>query len=241
MQDIKLHKGDCFDFLKDIKETIDLIVTDPPYLIPAINGGGSINQKRKLNEILKSSLVEGVDITKGYDIDGFAKIVQEIQNDNINAYFWCNKNQIPDYFKTYVEGLKCKFDILSWCKTNPIPTFSNKYLSDCEYCLYFHKGKGKTKPKSYDAARTVWFEPINIKDKQRYGHPTIKPLKIIQTIIENSSSVGDTILDPFMGSGTSGVACINTNRKFIGIEIDDKYFEIAKKRIKETENDLKLF
>lgn len=241
MENIQLHKGDCFDIIESINTNIDLIVTDPPYLIPQINGGGTLNTKRNFNNILKTSLVDGRDITKGYDIFSFAEIVNNIQQGNINAYFWCNKLQIPDYFKAYVENLKCKFDILVWCKTNPVPAHGGRYLGDCEYCLYFHKGKGKMNPISYDAARTVWFDPINIKDKQRYGHPTIKPLKIIQTIIENSSSVGDVVLDPFMGSGTSGVACINTNRKFIGIEIDDKYFDIAKKRISETENDLKLF
>ena len=60
----------------------------------------------------------------------------------INIYLWCNKAQIPQYFNFYVNDLKCRFDILCWHKTNAIPTYSNKYLSDTEYLLYFHKNGG---------------------------------------------------------------------------------------------------
>lgn len=64
-----------------------------------------------------------------------------------------------------------------------------------------------------------------------WKHPTIKPLNITEKIIRNSSKENNTILDPFMGSGTTGVACINTNRNFIGVELDEKYYKIAEERI----------
>ena len=116
--------------------------------------------------------------------------------------------------------------------SNALPTYSNKYLSDTEYLLYFRKGKGKCFPKSYEDAKTYYIAPINHKDKKMYGHPTIKPLDITEKVIRNSSQVGWTVLDPFMGSGTTGVACINTGRNFIGIEINKNYFETAESRIK---------
>ena len=65
-------------------------------------------------------------------------------------------------------------------------------------------------------------------------HPTEKPVDLMQVLIENSSNEGDVVLDPFMGSGSTGVACINSNRKFIGIEIDENYFKIAKQRIEDS-------
>lgn len=239
---ITLYNGDCLDVLQQIPDgSIDLIVTDPPYLIPTINGGGTVNKNRSFNKILEESLRQGQDITVGYDIDTFADIVNRIQGGNINAYFWCNKAQIPDYFRTYVDRLGCKFDILFWAKVNPMPTYSNKYLSDTEYCLYFHKGKGKTNPKSYDDARTCWFEPINGEDKVKFGHPTIKPIKMIDRLVRNSSDEGDTVLDPFLGSGTTAVACHLNNRRCIGIEINEGYFNIAKKRIENEIKNLKLF
>jgi site-specific DNA-methyltransferase (adenine-specific) len=241
MEDIKLIKGDSFEILQNIPSgSIDLIVCDPPYFLETTGGGGSVNTIKKLDASLKD-LKKNQDITEGYDIDAFADIVDRLQGGNINAYFWCNKAQIPDYFRAYVDRLGCKFDILTWHKVNALPTYSNKYLSDTEYCLYFHKGKGKTSPQSYDDAKTYWFEPINHKDKKLYGHPTIKPLHMIERLIRNSSKEGDVVLDCFMGSGTTGVACYNLNRKFIGIEIDDNYYNIAKSRLDEAKATQTLF
>ena len=241
MENIKLIKGDSFEILQNIPSgSIDLIVCDPPYFLETTGGGGSVNTIKKLDTSLKD-LKKNTDITEGYDIDTFADIVDRLQGGNINAYFWCNKAQIPDYFRAYVDRLGCKFDILTWHKVNALPTYSNKYLSDTEYCLYFHKGKGKTSPQSYDDAKTYWFEPINHKDKKLYGHPTIKPLHMIERLIRNSSKEGDVVLDCFMGSGTTGVACVNNNRNFIGIEINEEYYKIAQDRINGTQKTLTLF
>ena len=233
----KLLQGDCLELMKKIPDkSIDLIVTDPPYLISNISGGGTINNIKKLNKSL-TDLKNNTDITQGYDIELFGNEFIRIMNE-INIYLWCNKAQIPEYFKFYVDKHKCKFDIICWHKTNALPTYSNKYLTDTEYLLYFRKGRGKCFPQSYDDAKTYYIAPINHKDKKLYGHPTIKPLDITEKIIRNSSKENNIILDPFMGSGTTGVACINTNRNFIGMELDENYFAIAKNRIEEIEEQL---
>ena len=234
MSKYKLIQGDCLEVMKNIPDnSVDLIATDPPYLISATNGGGTINKIKKLNKSLAD--LKKVDITQGYDIELFGNEFLRIMKE-INIYFWCNKTQIPDYFNFYVNKHKCKFDIICWHKTNALPTYSNKYLSDTEYLLYFKKGKGKCFPQSYEDAKTYYVAPINHKDKREYGHPTIKPLDITEKILRNSSKEGQLVLDPFMGSGTTGVACLNTNRKFIGIELDENYFNIAKDRIENTDN-----
>ena len=218
--------------MKNIPDnSIDLIATDPPYLISATNGGGTVNNIKKLNQSLKD--LTTVDITKGYNIEEFGKEFIRIMKE-INIYFWCNKAQIPDYFNFYVNQHKCKFDILCWHKTNALPTYSNKYLSDTEYLLYFRKGKGKCFPQSYEDAKTYYIAPINHKDKKLYGHPTIKPLDFTESIIRNSTRENQLILDPFMGSGTTGVAALQNNRNFIGIELDENYFKIAQNRINEN-------
>ena len=77
----------------------------------------------------------------------------------------------------------------------------------------------------------VYKSQTNRKDKALYQHPTIKPVQLIEKYLINHSNESDVILDPFMGSGTTGVACKNLNRNFIGIELDDKYFDIASERI----------
>lgn len=186
-------------------------------------------------------LKDGVDLTAGYDIKAFSENVVRLQPNGINAYFFCSKKQIPEYMRVYVGGLKCKFDIICWHKTNVPPTFANKYLPDTEYCLYFHKGKGKTAPKCYDDAKTYHISGINAKDKKKWGHPTIKPIDLVERLIRNSSSEGDVVLDPFIGSGTTAVAAMRLNRRFIGFELNKHYYNIACRRIADERNTNTLF
>lgn len=103
-------------------------------------------------------------------------------------------------------------------------------MNDKEYCLYFRKN-GYCNPKSYIDAKTVWYLPINMSDKKKYKHPTIKPLRIIKTLIKNSSNEGDIVLDCFSGSGTTCVAAKELNRQYIGIEIDPEYHKISMDRL----------
>ena len=163
---IKLYNGDCLQVMDKLIEDgvkVDLLVTDPPYLIPTINGGGSINNIKKLNKSLDG--LKKLEITNSYDIKKFSEKLSLLMN-GINAYFWCNKAQIPEYFNVYVNKMRCKFDILCWHKTNALPTYSNKYLSDTEYLLYFRKGKGMCFPKNYEDAKTFYIAPINHLDKK---------------------------------------------------------------------------
>ena len=114
-----------------------------------------------------------------------------------------------------------------------MPLYSNKYMGDKEYCLYFRKG-GYCQPLNYEDARTIYTSKINVKEKQLYSHPTIKPLEFIRKIIRNSSKENDVVLDCFLGSGTTAIGCILENRNYIGFEINKKYFDIAQERINNT-------
>lgn len=135
--------------------------------------------------------------------------------------------------KYFVEEKQCRSNILCWCKTNPTPSTNNSWLPDVEYCLVF---KGDNAPAYNDGyqLKSKWYvSAANKKDKDLWGHPTIKPLELVKRHIEHSTNPGDTVLDCFMGSGTTGVACKMLNRNFIGMEIDKHYFEIAEARINE--------
>ena len=216
-------QGDCLELMKEIPDnSIDLVVIDPPYLIK--QGGGCIldGKKRKHFDEL-----EQAKLTKGFDKDVLRELVRVMKR--INIYIWCNKNQLRQYID-FFEDLNCTTELLTWHKTNPVPTCNNKYLSDTEYLLFFRE-KGVKVYGKYATKRKYYVTPTNKRDKDKYGHPTIKPLEIIENLIINSSKEDDTVLDCFMGSGTTGVACINTNRHFIGIEVDKTYFEISKQRI----------
>ena len=224
---IDLRQGDCLELMKEIGGgTIDLVVIDPPYLIENTKAGGKSKLAKSI-QVMNDEIKEN-NLTNGFDIKCLDELFRIMKVPNI--YIWCNHKQIPMYLDYFVKEKGCSFDIIIWNKTNAMPLFNNKYLTDKEYCLYFRKG-GYCNPNSYIDAKTVYYQPINIKDKRLWKHPTIKPLNIIETIIKNSSKENDVILDCFMGSGTTGVACKNLNRNFIGFELDKHYFEIAKQRI----------
>jgi DNA modification methylase len=150
----------------------------------------------------------------------------------INIYIYCSKKQIPILLE-YAINKKLNYDILTFNKTNPTPLCNNKYLSDTEYIIFLRE-RGVKIFGNYHTKFTYYIDKVNTEDKKKYKHPTIKPLELIKRHIINSSNEGDTILDCFMGSGTTGVACMNTNRKFIGIELDENYFNIAKDRIENS-------
>lgn len=230
-----LYNADCFKLFKKwivYGKKFDLIVTDPPYQLDRINTGGSINNKKGLNKSLQQLNTDN--LIHGFDIEVFADCVNNLQ-DSINLFVWCSIKQVYPLLKTFVGKYKCKYTILCWHKSNALPTYANKYLSDTEYCLYLHKGKGMCKPQCYEDAKTWWLNPINHKDKKLYGHPTIKPLYMIEQIVKNCSREGDLVLDCFMGSGTTGVACRKLGRRFVGIEILEEYYKLSKKRIRNKE------
>lgn len=147
----------------------------------------------------------------------------------VNMYIFCSRTQMLTLLN-YANKNNFSWNLLTWHKTNPIPTCNNKYLNDTEY-IVFMREKGVQVFGSYHTKKSYFITSVNKKEKQLYGHPTIKPLDIIENLIVNSSQENDTVLDCFMGSGTTGVACKKLNRNFIGIELDENYFNIAKERI----------
>ena len=222
---------DCLSGLKALPDKcVDLVVTDPPYLIENTKAGGKSKLAKSIQNM--NNQIQDSNLTAGFNAAILDEIVRVMKN--INIYIWCNHKQIPMYIDYFVKGLGCAFDILIWNKTNAMPLFNNKYLTDKEYCLYFRKS-GYCNPENYTEAKTVFYQPINAKDKKQYGHPTIKPLNIIETLIRNSSKKGDVVLDPFLGSGTTAVAAVLNHRHYIGYEINEEYFDITCRRLDEIE------
>ena len=203
-------------------KSIDLAIIDPPYIVHAGKGGGAFGNRNNLSEINFMS--------NGFDLGILNKIEQKMKK--INIYIYCSKKQVPILLE-YAINKKLNYDILTFNKTNPTPLCNNKYLSDTEYIIFLRE-RGVKIFGNYHTKFTYYIDKVNTEDKKKYKHPTIKPLELIKRHIINSSNEGDTILDCFMGSGTTGVACMNTNRKFIGIELDENYFNIAKDRIENS-------
>ena len=227
---MSIYHGDCFEWLKTVADdTVDCVVTDPPYDIANTTAGKSAYQERiqrNMDELKELS------ITDGFNEQVLDELVRVCKG--INMYFFCNKAQLPMYFDYFVTKHGCSFDLIKWVKTNPVPAYSNKYISDTEYCFYARKG-GYCNPENYADGSTLYRSPLNKKDKDKYGHPTIKPLPLLERLIRNSSKPGQLILDPYMGSGSTAVAAINMGRDYIGAELTEKYYKICQQRIKEAE------
>ena len=116
---------------------------------------------------------------------------------------------------------------------NPVPACGNKYLTDTEFILFFRE-KGVKIYGTFNTKFTYYVTPLNQTDKKKYGHPTIKPINIVNNLIVNSSLENGIVFDPFLGSGTTAVAAIECVCNFIGYELNPDYYEICNKRIEET-------
>lgn len=229
----KIHLGDCYKLIKEIDDnSVDLCVIDPPYDISVSHGSGAFGVKKKLHysqfEELSFGFTEEI-------LDELCRVMKKI-----NIYVFCSKNQFPLLIDYFVKTKNCNWTILTWHKTNPVPACGNSYLSDTEFCLFFRE-KGVKVYGTADTKNTYYITFTNTNDKKVWEHPTIKPLHIIKNLIFNSTKEGDTVLDCFIGSGTTAVAAYQLNRKFIGIEINKKYFDISQQRLKQEQAQLKLF
>lgn len=235
--------GDCYKLIKDIPDnSIDLVYIDIPYFIKGmVKSDGTIrklsgftkdNEKRRegRNKVYQSvgSISNGIDYSI---LDELCRVMKYIY-----IYIWCSKEQILDLMKYFVEEKECLFEILVWCKTNPSPFTNQTFLSDIEYCLLFRE-KGNTRLNDGIKLKSKWYlSATNQTDKKHWNHPTIKPLNLVERHILHSSNENDIVLDCFCGSGTTCVACKNTNRRFIGMEINKEYYDIAVKRLNNEDN-----
>lgn len=225
MENVKLYNDDCLKVLKEIKDnSIDLIVTDPPY--PVISGGKPKEKGQPGGMLSKNDgkIFEHNDIKPE---DWFPELYR-ILKDGSHCYVMTNTLNLEKYLTLARTSGFQLHNLLIWEKNNVTP--NRWYMKNCEYVLFLRKGKAKAINNL--GSKTVHQVDNIIGNKE---HPTEKPVDLMKLYIENSSNEGDLVLDPFMGAGSTGVAATETNRKFIGIELDKKYFDIAKKRIKDAE------
>ena len=220
MEDIKLYCDDCLNIMKQIdNESIDLIVTDPPYLIKH-----KTNRRKNKDHDFCSEILN--DDNEQLIID-YIKECYRILKNNTAMYMFCNCDKV-DFFKQELEnaGFKIK-NMIIWVKNN-WTAGDLKAQFGKQYEIIFLVNKGR---KCFNGKRItdVWmFDRISGKKQL---HQNQKPVDLLKQCILKHSDENDIIFDGFMGSGSTGVACIETGRKFIGVELDKKYFEIAKERI----------
>lgn len=224
---INLMNGDCLEKMKEIPDkSVDMVLTDPPYRV--ISGG---KDRSTFAKNWKGSILEDNDgkIFKHNNIlaHEWMPEIYRVLKDNSHVYIMVNFLNLPGFMKELQSSGFDLHNLLVWEKSNATP--NRWYMKNCEYVIFARKGKAK--PIHNMGSKTVHqFDNIS-KNK---NHPTEKPVSLLEMYLANSTATGETILDPFMGSGSTGVACKNLNRNFIGIERDEKYFEIAKNRIEQA-------
>lgn len=253
----KLINEDCFEALEKIEEkSVDMIYADPPYFLSS--GGVSCKNGKQV-------IVDKGDWDKektiGEKIDfhrNWIKLCSKALKDE--GTIWISST----LHSVYAIGVALEYEGFSiinniiWQKPNPAPNLACRcFTHSTETIIWARKIVNNKKAKHYfnylkmkeynngKQMKDVWYfendtEIWNIpttpkREKTQGYHPTQKPLKLIQRIVEASTKENDTVLDPFNGSGTTGIACKNLNRKYIGIDVDINYLEITKKRYEQTE------
>jgi len=204
---VTIYHGDCREILPQLDVKVDLVLTDPPYIVGA-KGCGLAGDRQYLHDITRQELDCGFDIN----------ILKHYRD----WFCFCGKQQLPALIDLAQSG---NWMLIVWCKTNPTPLTNNNYLPDCEYIV--HKYSSGHLYGNY-CHKSRFYLSSNMQGEG--GHPTIKPIGLVMKLITLGSLSGDTILDPFLGSGTTCYCAKKLNRYSIGIEIEEKYCEIAAKR-----------
>ena len=227
-----IYCEDSYKAIKDLPDnSIDCIYTDIPYLYTVGGGGNSALGERTLKKRKELS-----DISDGIDYDILNDFVRVLKK--INCFIWCSKMQIYDILKFFNElpNKTITFEILTWNKTNPTPSTNNTWLPDIEYCLYF-KEKGISLNGDYFLKSKWYTSSANKTDKDYFEHPTIKPIELVKRHLLHATQPNDIVVDFFMGSGTTCVACEDIKRQYIGFEIEPKWFKVAQDRLTKTTAD----
>ena len=230
---IELKHESCFEYLKKLPDnSVDLVLIDPPYEVSRDTNFESGEPSGKDTDIFRVTMDFG-DWDKCFT--GLSTVISECyrvlkKSGTLICFYdiW----KISD-LKEYFDNAKFKqLRLIVWEKTNPVPINSKiNYLTNSrEIAVCGVKGGKPVFHSEYDNG--VYRFPI-CHEKGRF-HPTQKPLNLIKALIEKHSNTGDLVLDCFAGSGTTAIACIETDRNFIGCEINKDYYEKAQLRIKQS-------
>ena len=213
---IQLMQGDCLEVMKEIPDgSVDMVLADPPYGM----GYQSNYRKQKYRKIENDEALNWLDY--------FINECFRVSSEGSAHYFFCSFHNIDKFKQSIEKKFKVK-NFLVWEKNNTsMGDLKGDFAPKVEFVIFATKGRalirGKRDPNIFKFKRTG-----------NKFHPTQKPVDLCEYLIGKFSDSGGVILDPFMGSGTTGVAAKNLSRRFIGIELDEEYFKIAARRIHEA-------
>lgn len=218
--------GDTSELLRNVPdESVDVIATDPPYKLTSRGSSGTMSGYWATDIARKGKVFEHNDI----DIEEYLPEFYRILKADAHCYIMCNNLNLPHFFDIISKSEFHFVKLLVWNKVKSI--CGRYYMGQVEYIFFLRKGKDKP---VNDCGRSDLLTFPNVKDFDVDGHPiheSQKPVALMQVLIEQSTQKGEIVLDPFMGSGTTCLAARNCGRGYIGFEIDEKYYNIAKRRL----------
>lgn len=240
---VDLYKGDCLEVMKSIPDgSVDMVLADPPYGTTQCKWDSVIPFEPMWKEARRVLKYNGAAVFTASQPFTSALVMSNLKE---FRYDWVwKKNKSTGFLNSKKMPLRNKEDILVFYRQqplyNPQKTFGHKPVN--KYTKHTMDGEtvGKTKIGISGGGSTerypvcvLEFPVVNQDGSSKDGkyHPTQKPVALMEYLIKTYTNEGETVLDFTMGSGTTGVACKNLNRNFIGIELDEKYFNIAKERI----------
>lgn len=221
----RTHSYDCLKAFATIEDnSVDLIITDPPYRITPYGSSGTLGGMFITKNAKKGKLFDNTDV----DHKAWLKESYRVLKDGSHFYLMTNQLNMPNFIQMAKNaGFKYQ-KALIWDKGNKIPC--GWYMMSFEFILFFRKCKAK-RINNQSTPDILRVPNIKTKSKGKNLHNTEKPVELMKVLIENSSQEGDLVLDPFMGIGSVGVACMELNRSFEGCEIYRPYFHISNNRM----------
>lgn len=218
--DATLYLGDCREVLPTISG-VKVACTDPPYLVTS---GGFGDLEGGFGGWIKDAYDnKGAIVACDLTWSDWLPLIVPTLDEQAHAYIFSNDRNLNDARQAAEQAGLTFHRLLIWDKRAALP--NRWYQQTCEFVLFMRKGK------AFMIADPSSKSLQSIFQRDETKHPTEKPVELCMLYVGNSSDPGDLVLDPFMGSGTTGVAAIRLRRKFVGIEIDEKWFDIACKRI----------
>lgn len=236
---IKLILGDCLEKMKDIPDnSVDCIITSPPY------NKHSANRKCGKTDSWQRANIDYGDFKDDLPEEEYQKQQKNLMREMVRvlkpngSIFYNHKVRIVKHRAIIPTEWLSEFNIrqvLIWDRTNTPQLAPIRWFPITEYIYWITKGQ--VQPKFYKRSKHQ-HEIIRITPKPMKEHPAPFPEELVETLMLNTTDENDIVLDPYMGSGTTGVACKNLNRNFIGIEISEEYLKIAEERINNTPDKL---
>lgn len=221
--DARLIHGDSMEVMPRLGECADMVFTDPPYKLTS-GGNGEYVEWQIAHDYENTGDV----VTCNIDWPDFMPLLFKAMRGNSHCYTMCNNRHVEDMLKAARESGLRFHNLLTWDKGSCTP--NRFYMKNSEFVGFFFKGKAKY-------INDCSSQQLIYCPQENYGnHPTTKPTALCEYYVRNSSNEGQTVVDPFMGVGSTAIACLKAGRKFIGVEIEEKWFDLAVKRVRDFQS-----